>query len=377
MKSWQSFRSLEQLLTAKSTDLPVFCLHPGAIRAMARRFVTGFPGQVLYAVKANPEREVLKWLIEGGLRAFDTASLPEIALVRELLPDALCCYNHPVKPRRAIRSAYAEWGVRDFVVDDPGELAKLLSQTGPEVTIQVRVATQNRDATVSLDSKFGASPEVAVSLLQEVDRQGATPALAMHVGYQASTPAAYARGLAVLAQVAESAGVRPHYVNVGGGFPSVLMPEGLSLGDYFEAIRTAHTSTAALAHAPLRCEPGSALVHPGGSVLAQVLLVKRDGVFLNDGLYGALAEIIHSRCQPPTRSYAPDGSERRGALREFTVFGPTCDSWDTLPVRFRLPADLSEGDWLHFGMMGAYSAPLITDFNGVGAHEYAIIEDRH
>jgi ornithine decarboxylase len=62
-------------------------------------------------------------------------------------------------------------------------------------------------------------------------------------------------------------------------------------------------------------------------------------------------------------------------LRPYTVFGPTCDSYDTIPVPFELPAALREGDWLQLGMMGAYSSALITDFNGLGAHEFAVIGD--
>ena len=125
----------------------------------------------------------------------------------------------------------------------------------------------------------------------------------------------------------------------------------------------------------LRCEPGSALAHPGGGVLTQVILVRDDAVFLNDGVYGALAELIHSRIQPPLRVLTPAGELVRGEARAFAVFGPTCDSWDAVPVPFMLPATIREGDWLDLSMMGAYSNILITDFNGMGEHEYAIIDE--
>lgn len=367
------FDSVEQLLEHKRTDTPVFCFYPEGFRAAARHFVAQFPGVVLYAVKANPHPLVLQWLIEGGIRAFDTASLAEIEQVRRILPDAHCSYNHPVKPRRAIHTAWHDLAIRDFVIDHPAELDKLLEVVGPGIVIQVRVAAPNPHATISFNSKFGAAPEQAVTLLRAVQQRGATPALCTHIGYQTTDPEAYAQGLRLLAQIAASAGVRPSYINIGGGFPSLLLPRGRTLDEYFTALSRARSELANIAALPLKCEPGSALTHPGGAVLTQVMLVKEEAVYINDGVYGAMAEMIHSKAQPPTRVIAAGGGERSAELRPYTVFGPTCDSYDVMPARFQLPVSIREGDWLVLDMMGAYSNVLISDFNGLGAHEFAII----
>ena len=367
------FDSVEQLLALKSTDTPVFCFYPERFRAAARQFVAAFPGEVLYAVKANPHPQVMRWMVEGGIGSFDTASIAEIELARAALTGARCSYNHPVKPRRAIGDAYRRLGTRDFVVDHAAELDKLLEEVGPAITVQVRVAAPNPHATLSLNSKFGATPESAVSLLQSVQARGATPAVATHVGYQTTAPSAFAQALQLIAEVVERAQVPPAYINLGGGFPSVLMPAGLGLEDFFQTIGMAHRGLALIAGVPLRCEPGSALAHPGGAVLTQVLLVKENSIYLNYGIYGALAELIHSKIQPPTRVFTSAGVERRDEGRVFTAFGPTCDSSDVLPAHFVLPRSVREGDWLELGLMGAYSNVLITDFNGLGAHKYAAI----
>jgi ornithine decarboxylase len=370
------YTSVAHLLRAKTTDTPVFCLFPQRIRTVARHFREQFPGEVMYAVKANPDRDVLGWITEAGIEAFDTASLSEIALARSVLSSARCAYNHPVKPRASIGAAYKVWGIRDFVVDHVAELEKVFQEIAPhDVVVQVRVATPNLKAKVSFNEKFGASPAEAATLLRTVVSRGATPALTMHVGWQTTDPQAYANGVQLLAAVASAAGVRPDYVNVGGGFPSVLMPPGLRLEDFFDAIRRAHAAEPEISTVPLRCEPGSAIVTSGGSVLTQVLLVKEQSIYLNDGIYGALAELLHSKLQPPTRVFTRDAEERTGPLRRYRVFGPTCDSFDASPVPFEVPADTREGDWLFLGSMGAYSAPLITDFNGLGAHDYVILED--
>jgi ornithine decarboxylase len=369
------FDSVAQLLARKTTDTPVFCFFPQRFRAAARRFVTQFPGEVLYAVKANSHPLVLQWLIEGGIQAFDTASLAEIELVRQILPGAHCSFNHPVKPRLAILAAWRDLGIRDFVIDHPAELDKLLTAAGPKIVIQVRVAAQNPHATISFNSKFGASPQQAVALLRAISERGATPALCTHIGYQTTDPAAYAQGLRLLADVAATAGVPLSYINIGGGFPSLLLPAGQQLEDYFAAIGQARRELPGIADLPLKCEPGSALTHSGGVVLTQVVLVKEQAVHINDGVYGAMAEMIHVKAQPPTRVIAASGVERSATLRPYTVFGPTCDSYDVMPARFMLPESICEGDWLVLEMMGAYSNVLISDFNGLGAHQFAIIGD--
>src|SRR2546423_15658922 len=85
---------------------PLVCLRPAVIAAAARRFVAAFSGDVLYAVKCNPEPRVLRAVWAGGVQHFDCASLPEIALVRKLLPGADVHFMHPVKGRHAIHAAY-------------------------------------------------------------------------------------------------------------------------------------------------------------------------------------------------------------------------------------------------------------------------------
>jgi ornithine decarboxylase len=368
------YSDVTKLLRQKTDDLPVLCLIPHRIQAATQRFRAGFPGKVMYAVKANPDRDVLGWIAQAGIDAFDTASIPEIALARSVVSSAHCAYNHPVKPRASLVTAYKDWGVRDFVVDHAAELQKLFQELDSDIVVQVRVVTPNSKARVSFNEKFGASPAEAASLLRAVKERGAIPALTMHVGWQTVDPQAFAAAIHLLATVAAEAGVRPHYLNVGGGFPSLLMPSHLRIEDFFEAIGSAHASEAVLTGVPLRCEPGSAIVTSGGGVLTQVLLVKEQSIYLNDGIYGALAELLHSKLQPPTRVYTRDGEERTGARRSFRTFGPTCDSYDASPVPFEVPATIREGDWLYLGSMGAYSAPLITDFNGLGAHDFATLD---
>ena len=77
------FPDVDTMVTRLKPSYPVYCFRPHKVRAVARHFVETFPGKVVYAVKCNIEPRVLGWLAEAGVTAFDTASLTEIAAVRE------------------------------------------------------------------------------------------------------------------------------------------------------------------------------------------------------------------------------------------------------------------------------------------------------
>jgi diaminopimelate decarboxylase len=72
---------VDSVVAAMRPTDPLLCLRPAAIAGAARRFVDRFPGDVLYAVKCNPEPRVLRALWAGGVRQFDCASLAEVGLV--------------------------------------------------------------------------------------------------------------------------------------------------------------------------------------------------------------------------------------------------------------------------------------------------------
>ncbi|NBP95201.1 MAG: hypothetical protein EBU28_07425 [Gammaproteobacteria bacterium] len=135
------------------------CVRRHKIDAVAHEFLDGFPGHVLYAVKCNPEPHMLDALYAAGVRHFDTASLAEVALVSDRLPDARCYFMHPVKSREAIESAHRNYGVSHYVVDHSTELEKIADVITPsrETVIVVRLAIHYAGAVYELSSKFGAA----------------------------------------------------------------------------------------------------------------------------------------------------------------------------------------------------------------------------
>ncbi|GAB0118352.1 type III PLP-dependent enzyme [Acidisoma sp. 7E03] len=344
---------------------PLHCLRPALLAETAARFVQGFPGVTLYAVKCNPEPAVLRALWDGGVRHFDCASAGEVALVRGLFPEAVIHFMHPVKSRPAIAEAYAHQGVRDFVLDSAEELAKILEETGgaADLGLVVRIALPKGGARYDLSGKFGAGFDEAVALLRAARPQAVKLGVSFHVGSQCMDPLAYRRALTLAGQVIRAASVAIDVVDVGGGFP-VSYPdlEPPPLGAYFAEIEAAFEELG-LPAAELWAEPGRVLVAAGTSVVLQVQARRGDALYVNDGVYGSLSDAGVPGFRFPVRLLRAEGAVD-GTLVPFSFWGPTCDSADHMVGPFWLPADIREGDWIEVGQLGAYGACLATQFNG-------------
>lgn len=344
-------------------DEPVACFCPRELQTTYHRFTQAFDGLVTYAVKANASRVVLENLSAMGMKAFDVASPAEMKAVRDVSSDAVLHYHNPVRSTSEIAKARA-LGVQVWSVDSAEELAKIAPDARDEVS--VRLALPVDGAAYDFGTKFGTNIENCAQLLRCIDALGARASLTFHPGTQCDDPAAWEAYIRAAGHVAQAADVQLYRLNVGGGFAANRDGYHVDIEGMIERI---NKCVRAVFPTPpkLVCEPGRALVSEAFTLITRVKALRANGdVFLNDGIYGGLAEM---RDMPTPRRFAvvtPAGTARSGELKPRTVFGPTCDSVDRLPGQMPLPSDLSEGDFVLFPAMGAYSQALSTAFNGYG-----------
>jgi ornithine decarboxylase len=354
---------------------PVTLLRPHAARRAARFFVEKFPGRSLYAVKANPSPDLLRILWDSGVTHYDVASLAEVRLVAETLPEAQLCFMHPVKAEEAIAEAYA-LGVRTFSLDTMDELEKIVRATGEaqDLNLCVRIRVSSDHAKLSLASKFGAEPHEVKELLFATRQAADALGICFHVGSQAMSPSAYSEAMERVRSAIVEAAVTVDIVDVGGGFPSVYPGmEPPSLDAYFSVIAKAFESLPISYSAELWCEPGRALSAEYASVLVRVEKRRGDQLYINDGAYGALFDAAHIGWRFPVKLVREEESETRNM--PFSFYGPTCDDLDHMAGPFHLPADIGPGDYIEIGMLGAYGCAMRTGFNGFGVTQKVIVDD--
>lgn len=368
-----------ELVAQEEPNVPVHILRPHVIRTAARWFLNNFPGKVVYAVKTNPDSDVLHTLHEAGIRHFDVASLHEIKTIAERFPDASMHYMHPVKSRESIRAAYFDYGIRDFSLDCHAELQKILEVTGyaTDLRLFVRLSISNGHAAFALAGKFGVPVLEAAPLLRECQKYAAQTAICFHVGSQCMNPEAYTNAIELVAKWLKTNSLSIDILDIGGGFPSVypdLQPPALK--EYTQAIARSFRKIQKVNPAcELWSEPGRALVAEGGSLLVRVELRKGNSLYINDGVYGTLFDAGYPGFVYPTRMIPQKGHYASPDMEAFRLYGPTCDSLDTMEGPFMLPANIQEGDWIELGQLGAYGSTLQSNFNGFYSDAKATVTD--
>lgn len=368
------------LATARRPVQPVTLIRPHAARRAARFFVEKFPGRSLYAVKANPSPDLLKVLWDSGVTHYDVASIAEVKLVAETLPEATLCFMHPVKAEEAIAEAYHGYGVRTFSLDTEDELEKIVRATATDgvaasdLNLLVRIRVSSDHSKLSLASKFGAEPDEMKALLMATRQAADALGICFHVGSQAMTPAAYFEAMERVRAAIVASAVTVDIVDVGGGFPSWYPGmEPPPLEAYFSVIHRAFEDLPISYSAELWCEPGRALCAEYASLLVRVEKRRGDTLYINDGAYGALFDAAHVGWRFPVKLLREPESETKDMA--FSFYGPTCDDLDHMAGPFMLPADVGAGDYIEIGMLGAYGCAMRTQFNGFGADLKVVTED--
>ena len=367
----QKFTDVNELVNTLKPDYPVYCIRPDSIKKTTQFFKNNFPGKVLYAVKTNPNKEVLKHIISNGIENFDAASINEIQLVRNLKPDAHIYFMHTVKSRNDISEAYFNLGIKDFALDTKDELIKILEATNhaKDLTLYVRISISNEHAEIDLSRKFGAPAIEALGLVRLCKEHANKIGISFHVGSQCMHKISFAKAINEIGNIIKKTKITPDIINVGGGFPSIypdLNPEPLE--NYLNEIKRSISKLNLPVTTKLICEPGRAIVAESGSTIVKVNLRKKQKLYINDGTYGTLFDAGVPNFILPSRMIL-NGRVQSKKLIAFNFFGPTCDSMDYMKGPFMLPNNIKEGDYIELGQLGAYGLTFRTKFNGFYSDE--------
>ncbi len=255
----RKFKDVNELVNAIKPDYPVYCIRPESIKKSAKFFKENFPGKVLYAVKTNPNEQVIRQIISSGIEDFDVASLNEIKLIKKIKDKVNLFFMHTVKTRESISSAYFDYGVKNFALDNKDELRKILEATNQakDLNLFVRIAISNEHAEIDLSRKFGALPSEALGLVRLCKQYSKKLGISFHVGSQCMHKISYSKGIQEIGNIIKKTKILPDIINVGGGFPSIypdLNPEPLI--NYLNEIKHSLKNLKLSKLPSIICEPG-------------------------------------------------------------------------------------------------------------------------
>ncbi|KAK6352982.1 hypothetical protein TWF696_004972 [Orbilia brochopaga] len=389
-----------------------------------------------YAVKCNPTPRLLAFLAQSSYNlGFDCATHAEISQILNLgVPPENIIYANPCKAPSHLRYAAAA-SVRTMTFDNSTELYKI-RQCAPDARCVIRIkltpgAASHTDGDIEtpmydLSLKYGVTFEGARDSLLLARRLGlSVVGIAFHVGSGQADVRAYARYIVEARKVWRLAAETGHVfslLDIGGGFMDERFEE--AAGVIREVLEREFGDMMRDGNVQIIAEPGRYICAPGFTLATNVIAVRAEdedsggvsgkrAVYLADGMYSninaamwpgeltfptvvrgrrmrAMDEAEVAPVSPVSNdsgvefdesegSNAGDGEvgmRMEGALQEYTVWGPTCDSSDVILKSAWLPRGIEVGDWFVFKGLGAYSVCMRNPFNGFSTeHEFYYIDE--
>jgi ornithine decarboxylase len=363
---------LSRLIAEQDPQTPFLAVDLDVIAANYKSLRTNLPkAEVFYAVKANPEPEVVRLLVGLG-SSFDVASRAEIegALEAGAQPRQIS-FGNTIKKERDIAFAY-ERGVRLFAFDSEEELQKI-ARSAPGAKVFCRILTSNEGAEWPLSRKFGCEINMAHDLLVKAQELGLEPhGVSFHVGSQQTRLDQWDMPLQEASELFASlkeAGVTLSMVNIGGGLPAHYQNDIEPVEAYAVAIENAMTKSFGDAQPQMIIEPGRSLVGDSGTIETEVVLISKKSytdevrwVYLDIGKFGGLAETHDEAIK-----YRLEVIGREGPTGPVILAGPSCDSVDILyeKYQYQLPLSMKVGDRIRIHATGAYTSSYSSvGFNG-------------
>ena len=373
----EKFTDVNEIVNVLKPVNPVYCIRPEQIKKSSDFFIKNFPGEILYAVKTNPNKFVLDQVYHNGIHNFDVASISEIKLIKRYYPKAKMFFMHTVKAKEDIKEAYMNYGIKDFSLDTKEELLKILENTNgaKDLNLYVRIAVSNEHAEFDLSRKFGALPSEALGLVRLCKLHAKKIGISFHVGSQCMHKISFFKGLSEIKNIIKKTKIIPDIINIGGGFPSIysdLKPEPLE--NYIKEIKRGLQNLKIEKLPKIICEPGRAIVAESGSTIVRVNLRKKNKLYINDGTYGTLFDAGTPNFILPARMIS-NGRSHSKKITAFNFYGPTCDSLDYMKGPFLLPNNIKEGDYIELGQLGAYGLTFRTKFNGFFSDHIVQVND--
>lgn len=321
-----------------------------------------------YAVKCNPDRQILHYLWGKGV-GFDCASEREIRSIHSLgrgpiQSDRRIVYANPCKSEEAIRYA-KEVGSPLTVVDSVEEVEKLAGYSGGAL---IRIAVDDKESTMPFSSKFGASG-YGISHIAAAAAANRLPihGISFHVGSGCLSGRAYSRAISAAYNHLNTVGGQANIIDIGGGYLADETDFKEKAGHiHNEMTRVSMDSIERARPIEWIAEPGRFFASNSFDFFVRVLGKKRGpggwAYTVDDSLYGQFSNILFDHATPSWIRVTESREKVRKQVRG-VLFGRTCDSVDVI-AKAESMEELEVGDWLWFPGMGAYTRATASEFNG-------------
>jgi len=354
------------------TDEAFFIIDLGVILEQFKKWKSLMPRfEPYYQVKCCPNSLVLNFLALLGCN-FVGSSKTEIINVTELnIPSSKILYANPIKDSHYIKFARSQ-DVDFMTFDSETELYKI-KLYHPYSKLMIQIKVKEGKVPNKFSDHTGCSMAESKVLLEKAKFLDLNVmGVCFNVGTRCSDAELFEdtiREARKIFSIAKDLGIQMTTLDVGGGFPghdqeSTVKFEEISkvlndsIDKYFHDIEDLK----------LVAEPCRFFVTRSHTLVFNVIgkkkVVEEDGekqflYYMNEGVYGSFNCIMYDGAFPEICPF----NERNEKRYKSTIFGPTCDSMDTISRNMELP-ELVVGEWCFVENFGAYTQAAASTFNG-------------
>jgi len=307
-----------------------------------------------YAVKSNPLQYLLKDITNHNFKVgLDVASIKEIKTALKYTDIENTIYTNP----HSIPHECDNLLFNIKVVDSLCEL-EILNKNNIKCPILIRTNSYQNNSLINFDSKFGATIEEAFEIIKLAKKYNYyVKGISFHIGSGGN----YSRKDAYISAYEN---IKPllKYISSYEKKPILNFGGGLL---YDTDLNDALGWTKDLPYEMI-AEPGRYFSEPSHHLAIQVIAKTNRGIFLDNGVYHELNCYHRDHWEMPKLSYILENNNIN-KVTDFTtstIFGPTCDSYDTIN-KCDFPTNIEIGDWIILPNMGAYTNAGMVEFNGI------------
>ena len=362
------------------SDRPIYLYNTETVKKRIDAYKEAFkskPAHIHYAVKANSNIDLLKFIKDQGVGA-DVVSIGEFNRAQEAGFDASeIIFSGVGKSKAEIRESL-EKGCRQLNCESLsefkriGDIAKnmgIKARVGVRINPDITVETHPYIATGFRENKFGVPLKQLSELIEIASNYKESlkwVGLSCHIGSQImnSDPLVLAaKSLLSTAKDLSSYGIKIDSLDIGGGLGVDYQSDDeqkdiesiLSFGREVSELLKDFDGEVFL-------EPGRSLVARSGILLARVEYVKSNGfknfIVVNTGMHHLMRPSLYQAYH----KIVPLSFNPESKPENFDIVGPICESSDVLGYDRMLPRPLEE-DWVAILDTGAYGMSMVSGYN--------------
>ncbi len=364
----------------QGVDRPIYLYNLETIRRRIEAYKTAFKGfknHIHYAVKANPNSELMLFIKQQGL-GVDVVSVGELNRALEVgFNSAQIIFSGAGKTKTEIKEALEKdiFQINCECLSEITRVVQITQSLNKKVAIGIRlnpdipVDTHPYISTGLRENKFGI-PLEQLSLVLEILKSSkgfvTLQGISCHIGSQIMSTDPLVKALESVLRVEKKLSLKGYkikYLNLGGGL-GVDYSSNDEEADIKSITEFGEKITPLLKDfkGEVLFEPGRSIVARAGVLLARVEYIKnnlfKDFLILNTGMHHLIRPSLYSAYH----RIVPLNFDQTRAIKNFDVVGPICESSDVIGYD-RLLQVPQEGEWVAIMDVGAYGMSMASAYN--------------